>query len=66
MSQIIQDMAFFLPIWMLMTAKKYFCTDKIGENYKCCHGKSAFATSQNDIVSVFYDIGEELFLTNDG
>ena len=29
---------------------EYDCTDKLGEHLKCCHGKSAFATSQNDIV----------------
>ena len=42
------------------------CTDKLGEHSKCCHGNSAFATSQNDIVSEFFKIGETLFLTNDG
>ena len=42
------------------------CTDKLGKHLKCCHGKSAFATSQNDIVSEFFEIGETLFLTNDG
>ena len=42
------------------------CIDKLGENLKCCHGKSPFATSQNDIVSEFFDIGGTLFLTNDG
>ena len=42
------------------------CTVKLGEHSKCCHGKSAFATSQNDIVSEFFEIGETLFLTNDG
>ena len=41
-------------------------TDKHGEHLKCCHGKSAFATSQNDIVSEFFKIGETLFLTNSG
>ena len=41
------------------------CTGKIGEHSKCCHGKSAFVTSQNDIVSEFFEIGETLFLTND-
>ena len=45
---------------------KYHCTDKLGEHLKCCHGKSTFATSQNDIVSKFFEIGETLFLTNDG
>ena len=33
---------------------------------KYYHGKSAFATSQNDIVSEFFEIGDTLFLTNDG
>ena len=42
------------------------CTDKHEEHLKCCHGKSAFATSQNDIVSYFFEIGETLFLTNNG
>ena len=42
------------------------CTDKLGEHLKLCHGKSAFATSQNYIVSEFFEIGETLFLTNDG
>ena len=42
------------------------CTENFGEHSKCCHGKSAFATSQNDIVSEFFKIGETLFLTNDG
>ena len=42
------------------------CTNKFGEHLKCCHGKPAFATSQNDIVSEFFEIGETLFLTNDG
>ena len=32
----------------------------------CCNSKSAFATSQNDIVSDFLKIGETLFFTNDG
>ena len=41
------------------------CTNKFGEHLKCCHGKPAFATSQNDIVSEFFEIGETLFLTND-
>ena len=42
------------------------CTGKIGEHSKCCHENSAFATSQNDIVSEFFEIGKTLFLTNDG
>ena len=42
------------------------CTDKLGEHSKCCHGKFAFATSQNDIVSQFFEIDKTLFLTNDG
>ena len=33
---------------------------------KFCHGKSAFATSQNDIVSEFFEIGETLFFTKYG
>ena len=45
---------------------KYLCTDKLGEQSKCCHGKSTFATSHNDIVSEFFEIGTILFLTNDG
>ena len=32
------------------------CTDK--EHSTCCHGKSVFTTSQNDIVSEFFEIGE--------
>ena len=43
----------------------YHCTDNHGEHLKCCHGKSAFATSHNDIVSEFFEIGKTLFLTND-
>ena len=67
MSQIIQDMAVVLPIWMLMMTTKIFVLTNLGKNPKCCHGKSAFATSQNDdIVSEFFEIGETLFLTNDG
>ena len=45
---------------------EYHCTDKHGEHSKCFHGKSAFAISHNDIVSDFFEIGETLFLTNDG
>ena len=45
---------------------KDHCTGKIGEHLKCCYGKSAFTTSQNDIVSEFFEIGETLFLKNDG
>ena len=45
---------------------EYHCTDKLGEHLKYCHGKSAFATSQNDIVSYSFEIGETLFLTNNG
>ena len=41
------------------------CTEKLGEHSKFCHSKSAFRTSQNDIVSEFFEIGETLFLTND-
>ena len=33
---------------------------------KYCNGKSAFAKYKNDIVSEFFEIGETLFLTNDG
>ena len=67
MSQIIQDMAVVLPIWMLMMTTKIFVLTNLGKNPKCCHGKSAFATSQNDdIVSEFFEIGESLFLTNYG
>ena len=42
------------------------CTDKLGENSKCFHGKSAFATYQNDIVSYFLEFVKNLFLANDG
>ena len=42
------------------------CTDKHGEHLRCCHGNSAFVTSQNDIVSEFFEIGNTLFCTNDG
>ena len=42
------------------------CTDKHGEHLKYCHDKYYFATSQNDIVSELLEIGETLFLTNDG
>ena len=42
------------------------CIDKLGEHSKCYHGKSAFTTSHNDSVSEFFEIGETLFLTNDG
>ena len=45
---------------------KDHCTDKLGEHLKCCHGKSIFATSHNNIVSEFFEIGETLFLTDDG
>ena len=45
---------------------EYHCTNKFGEHLKCCHGKPAFATSQNDIVSEFFEIGKNLFLANDG
>ena len=45
---------------------KDHCTGKLGEHLKCCHGNSAFATSQNDIVSEFFEIGKTLFLTNNG
>ena len=45
---------------------KNHCIKKLGEHLKCCHGNYAFATSQNDIVSEFFEIGETLFLTNDG
>ena len=45
---------------------KDHCTVKLGEHSKCCHGKSAFTTSQNDIVSEFFEIGKNLFLTNYG
>ena len=45
---------------------EYNYTDKLGEHLKCCHGKSAFAKSQNDIVSEFFEIGKTLFLANDG
>ena len=45
---------------------EYQCTGKLGEHSKCCHGNSAFARSQNDIVPEFFQIGETLFLTNDG
>ena len=41
------------------------CTVKLGEHSKCCHRKSAFAISQNNIVSEFFKIGETLFLIND-
>ena len=47
--------------------KKDLSTEKLGEHSKCCHGKSALATSQNnDIVSDFFETGETLFLTNYG
>ena len=46
--------------------KEDHCTDKHGEHLKCCHRKSTFATYHNDIVSDFFEIGETLFLTNDG
>ena len=36
------------------------------EHSTCCHGKSAFTASQNDIVPEFFEIGETLFLTDDG
>ena len=42
------------------------CTGKLGKHLKCCNGKSAFATSHNDIISEFFEIGKTLFLTNDG
>ena len=45
---------------------KDHCTGKIEEHLKCCHGKSAFTTSQNDIVSEFFEIGKNLFLKNYG
>ena len=36
------------------------------DDESCCHGKSTFTASQNDIVSEFFEIGETLFLTDDG
>ena len=42
------------------------CTGKIGEHLKSYHNKSALARSHNDIVSDFLEIGETLFLTDDG
>ena len=32
---------------------EYHCIDILGKHPKCCHSKSAFATSQNDIKSEF-------------
>ena len=46
--------------------REYHCNEKLGEHLKCCHDKSAFSASQNDIVSEFFEISKTLFLTNDG
>ena len=66
MSQIMLGTAGVLLNMYAYDNNEYYCTGKLGEHSKCCHGNSAFARSQNDIVPEFFQIGETLFLTNDG
>ena len=41
-------------------------THKHDEHSTCCGCQSVFASSQDDITSELFDIGETLFFTNDG
>ena len=68
MSQIIQNMAVVLPIWMLMMTTKIFVLKKL-ENIRSAVTASPLSQHLRMmiyIVSEFFEIGENLFLTNDG
>ena len=40
---------------------KDHCIDKPVKHLKCCHSKSAFVTSHNDIVSEFFKLAKLYF-----